>query len=530
MKRLSSSPAARFLFTLPAVFLLLVAAGCDGGGTGGETVLSSGVREVVESPEFANSSWGIRVADLGSGEELESLDSGAMLDPASTTKLFTAAAALDVLGEDYTFETPVYRRGGMGLGGALEGDLVLVAGGDLVLGGRGAIDGTIEYTDADHADANALGYAELTGGDPLAGLDELARQVAAGGIREIKGDVIVDDRLYGPGSSFNPSEEYILTPIMVNENLIDLVITPGSPGGPAEVEWRPRPSVYQVENRVVTITAGERTELVIEESSPGVITVEGLIPADAGETVRTFQVTDPASFARTLFIEALRRAGVTVAAPETGTNNVAALPAPGSYAEPDRVALLVSPPLKEYARLILKVSHNLGADTLLYLMAVDRGGSTMEEGLALEKAFLDRAGVDTGGIILNDGQGAFGANFVSPDSVVQLLRYMSTRGDFATYRDCLPVLGVDGSLAGVLTSSPAAGKVQAKTGTHAGGDALNQRMVVQARALGGYMVTASGRELVFDINVNHVPIDDMDGLLEMMQKHAGIVEAVYNEY
>ena len=154
----------------------------------------------------------------------------------------------------------------------------------------------------------------------------------------------------------------------------------------------------------------------------------------------------------------------------------------------------------------------------------------MEEGLALEKAFLDRAGVDTGGIILNDGQGAFGANFISPESVVQLLRYMSTRDDFAAYRDCLPVLGVDGSLARVLTSSPAAGNVQAKTGTHAGGDALNQRMVVQARALGGYMVTASGRELVFDINVNHVPIDDMDGLQEMMQKHAGIVEALYNEY
>ena len=307
-------------------------------------MLSGGVREVVESPEFANSSWGIRVVDLGSGEELESLNPEAMLDPASTTKLFTSAAAFDVLGEGHTFETPVYRRGGMGLGGALEGDLVLVAGGDLVLGGRGALDGTIEYTDADHADANALGYADLTEGDPLAGLEEMARQVAAGGIREIEGDVIVDDRLYGPDRSFNPAEEYILTPIMVNENLIDLVITPASTGSPATVDWRPRTAAYKVENKVVTTSPGEQLELEIEESSPGVITVEGRIPADAGETVRTFQVTDPASFARTLFIEALRRAGVTVTAPETGANNTAALPSPGSYAESDRVALLTSPP------------------------------------------------------------------------------------------------------------------------------------------------------------------------------------------
>ncbi len=219
-----------------------------------------------------------------------------------------------------------------------------------------------------------------------------------------------------------------------------------------------------------------------------------------------------------------------VDAPVTGANDAAALPAEGSYTEAQRVALLTSPPFSEYGKLIMKVSHNLGADTLLFLVAVHEGGDTMEEGLAVEKDFLDRAGVDTEGIILNDGQGAYGANYFSPNTVVELLRYMSTRPDFPAYFDCLPVLGVNGSLANVLTDSPAAGNAQAKTGTHAGADMLNQRMVVQARALGGYMTAASGRQLVYNFNVNHVGIVDMDGLREIMQKHAGILEALYEEY
>lgn len=525
----ASLRSVRTMAALLIVPLLFLAAGC--GDSSNEGGLSRGVQDVVESPEFANSSWGVMVADLDSGEALESLNPDAMLDPASTTKLFTIASAFDVLGEDYRFETPVYRMGEVGAGGVLGGDLVLVASGDLVLGGRGALSGTIEYTNADHADANALGYATLSQGDPLAGLQDLARQVAASGVTEVKGDVLVDDRLYGPGHSFNPREEYILTPIMVNENLVDLVVTPAAAAGdPAAVDWRPESAAYTVDNQVTTVAAGKPVELDIEENSPGIITVEGQVPVGGGETVRTFQVTDPASFARTLFIEALRGAGVKVDAPELQANDAAALPAEGSYVDSQRVALLTSPPFSEYGKLIMKVSHNLGADTLLFLIAVHEGGDTIEEGLAVEKDFLDRAGVGTQGMILNDGQGAYGANYVSPDSVVGLLRYMSTRPDFAAYHDCLPVLGVDGSLASVLKDSPAAGNAQAKTGTHAGVDTLNQRMVVQARALGGYMTTAGGRELVYNFNVNHVGIDDMDGLRAIMQKHAGILEALYEEY
>lgn len=528
MKKASLITWFTIIVLLPT--LLVLAPGC-GGSAGDAGQLPPGIQEVVDSPEFEYSTWAIRVVDLESGEEVfESLNPDVMLDPASTTKLFTVATGFDVLGSDYRFSTPVYRQGESTAAGILQGDLVLVASGDLAMGGRGALEGTIEYTSADHNDANALGMGELTEGDPLAGLDELARQVAAGGIEEVRGDVVIDDRLFGPGRSFSANEEYVITPIVINDNLIDLIIKPTQPGSPAEVDWRPQSAAYRVENKVVTIDEGGQTEIETASAGPGVITVAGQVPAGEDEVIRTYQVEDPASFARTLFIEALRRAGVEVDSPETGENNTAKLPAEDSYAEGERVALLESPPFREYGKLILKVSHNLGADSILYWVAVHEGGKTMEDGLAVEHDFLQDAGVDTDGLIINDGQGAFGSNFMSPFSVVQLLRYMSTRDDFAEYRGCLPVLGVDGSLANTLPDSPAAGNVQAKTGTHAGGDAMNGRPVVFARALGGYMVTASGRELAYDINVNNVPINSMDEFKAIIDKHARIVEVIYEEY
>jgi len=512
------------------ILLLLFIPGC------GETSkdagkLSSGVRDVIDAAEFKYSTWGIRVVDLETGKEVyESFNQDTMLDPASTTKLFTVATAFDVLGADYRFKTPVYANGEVGPNGQLKGDLILVASGDLDMGGRTTPEGNIEYTNADHNDANALGTGELTETDPLAGLNDLARQVAESGIKEVSGDVLIDDRLYGPGRSFDPNEEYIITPIMINDNLIDFTIKPTRPGSPAEIEWRPQAATYQVETQVQTVSGDQEAGIEIKLASPGLIVVEGQVPEGESEMVRTYQVEDPASFARTLFIEALARAGVTVDSPETRENASDGLPGGDDYPGMQQVALLESPPFAKYAKLILKVSHNLGADTLLYLIAVHEGKQTMEDGLQIEGAFLKKAGVDTDGLVLNDGQGATGANLVSPDSAIGLLRYMSTRDDYETYRDCLPVLGVDGSLAKVLTDSPAKGKVQAKTGTHLGGDTMNNRAVAFARALAGYMTTASGRELVFDINVNNVPIGEMSELKGLMEKHAGILEIIYKEY
>ena len=196
-----------------------------------------------------------------------------------------------------------------------------------------------------------------------------------------------------------------------------------------------------------------------------------------------------------------------------------------------QVALLESLPFSEYAKLILKVSHNLGADTLLYLMAVQQGGKTMTEGLQAELAFLRSAGVDLAGVVLRDGQGASGSNYICPQAVIQLLRYMSTRNDFQAYRDALPIMGVDGSLAHLVErDSPIRGKVLAKTGTHVSFDEANSRILLISRALGGYLTTSSGRDLVFALYLNNMSVTSMEECMAALNKHASILNNIYQKY
>lgn len=113
------------------------------------------------------------------------------------------------------------------------------------------------------------------------------------------------------------------------------------------------------------------------------------MPADAtAPFVATFQVPDPAAFARTVLIEALERNGVTVSAPTLGSNPGSDLPSSEEVKALPVSATYASPPFREYAKLINKVSHNLGANLLPPLMAVHHGKHTYADGMQIERNFL----------------------------------------------------------------------------------------------------------------------------------------------
>src|ERR687897_2372156 len=266
--------------------------------TGGP--LPAEITAIIERPRYAMARWGIYVADRETGEAVYDLRGGERFLAASTTKLFPGAAALAAYGPDYRFETPVYRTGAVGADGTLAGDLILVASGDPTMGGRTTPDGGIAYTPFDHIYANAFPtLATLTPENPLAGLDDLAQQVAAAGIRRVDGDVVIDARLF-PAME---KDDYVLTPIWINDNLIDVTNTPGEVGDAATIVWRPQTVAYQVQGEVQTVTAGAALDVSVSSPRPGQIAVAGQIPVDQTQLVRTHQVEDPPAFARTLLIE-----------------------------------------------------------------------------------------------------------------------------------------------------------------------------------------------------------------------------------
>src|SRR5262249_3858424 len=149
--------------------------------------------------------------------------------------------------------------------------------------------------------------------DPLAGLKELARQVKAAGVERVTGDVMIDDRLFDKERS-SGSGPGLVTPIVVNDNVIDVQITPAStPGWPALVTAQPETVFAQVDGQVDTRESGDPF-IEVSGSGPGRIIVRGRIGVNAKPAVRISPVGDPAAFARALFIECLRREGVAVEA------------------------------------------------------------------------------------------------------------------------------------------------------------------------------------------------------------------------
>lgn len=455
--------------------------------------------EVMNKPQYENGYWSVYVEDLETGDVVIDLDGDRMLQPGSFVKTYSTGAAWLEFGPDSTVTTPVKATGDV-VGGVLQGDLVLVGQGDLTMGGRTKDDGTIDYTNLDHNDANPLPGATLTPEDPLTGLDDLAAQVKASGIDAVSGNVIVDDRLFSGELANQP-----ISPIIINQNIIDVIITPGAAeGDPATAELWPAVAPWTVDMQVETVPAGETYKIDDPTATPdGRITVTGTIAADAGEQLKVYAFADPATFARTAFIEALGRAGVTVTADPIAVNATDALAAEDAVAALLSVAELESLPLAEEAEYVMKISYNRGAQTFICRLAVEAGSKACDDGMPVAGAAWRAAGLDTSDVVLLDGSG-LERNYVTGENAAAVQRIMFARDDADRWRETLPILGVDGSLTDVQTDSDAAGKVFAKTGTLVDLDLFQDdlRFRLVTKTLGGIMDTESGRTLAFTIIVN----------------------------
>lgn len=490
---------------LLAVVAIAASASIASAATGPVPGLDPAALQVMNQPAYAHAQWFISVRDLDTGEQLISLNADALVEPGSVVKTYSVGAAWQRFGPGHTVVTPVKRNGRV-RGGRLRGDLILVGMGDITLDGRTKPDGTVDFTNLDHNDANALPGATLTPENPLTGLRKLAQQVRASGIRVVSGDVIVDDRLFETSQLENGP----VTPIVVNNNLIDFTTTPGRVGETARIAMRPIVAPWKVTSRVRTVAAGGDTDITVTSPRHGRVVLTGTIAADAGPVVNVYAFADPARYARTAFIQELRRAGVRVRANPTARNPVRRLPSWAAVGRLPAVATLESLPLSQEATYILKVSYNRGAQTMICLLAVAAGSRDCDDGLPEAARIWRAAGLDTDGAVLIDGSGLTG-NLITADNQVQLETIMSRRPDAAQWQAALPILGVDGSLALVQPGGPATGKVFAKTGTLGSGDLFNNRILFPAKALGGYMDARSGRRLAFAIIAANSVFDDIEG-------------------
>jgi D-alanyl-D-alanine carboxypeptidase/D-alanyl-D-alanine-endopeptidase (penicillin-binding protein 4) len=498
---------------------LLVAALLGGGAAPGPAQGAAGVaaepgkalgariRAFLQAPRFAAARWGIQVLDLDTGRVLFDQDAGKYFLPASDTKLFTAAMALQELGPDLRIRTSLYASARPGGDGALAGDLVLYGRGDPSL------------------------MAPWRGGpyrpDPM---ERLAEQLQAQGVRSIRGDLVGDDSCftappYGPGADWADLRfPYGAEPtaLAVHHNWVDLWVYPGpAPGTPCFLFAQPGHGLVALRNDTRTAAPGAG-QGVRADRAPGeaAVRVTGSLAAGAGPVRLAVTIRDSALFAARLLERALARHGIRL----EGRVRSRHAQDRGTPLRPDQMVELghlESPPLGTILKDMLKDSDNLSAQLVLLQAGARAGaavaGDTARRGLAVLDAWMARAGLRPGDAVLEEGAGLSRRNLVQPRAIVQLLAYMDRQPAGAAFRAALPLAGVDGTLRERLGGTAAAGILNAKTGT-----------LRDTYALSGY----SGR-LAFALLLNNYPPDpaagapppqaDLDALAAMVAEASGAV-------
>jgi D-alanyl-D-alanine carboxypeptidase/D-alanyl-D-alanine-endopeptidase (penicillin-binding protein 4) len=423
--------------------------------------------------------FAVDVKSIDTGERLYELNAGRLMMPASNMKILTLAAAAEVLGWDYRFVTTLETNGTVADG---------VLRGDLIVRGRG--DPSINSRD---------GRAEAV-------LFEWTRALQAAGITAIDGRIVGDDQAFddeglGAGWAWDYLQYGYAAPagaLEFNENTATLTISPGTAAGSAAFLTLSAASGFTIVNRAVTGATGSIETLDYRRHlDRAVLEVTGSIPLGSASAVRSVAVLNPTLFFAQALKDGLAARGIPVSGDAVDLDDVAAEMLMEGAVERRVLATTESPPLRAIATVLMKVSQNLYAETLLKAVAASGGGlGTTEGGRMAVRALLDSWGVPRDAYVMYDGSGLSRYNYVTARTLTTVLERLY--GD-ARHRDAfiatLPTAGRDGTMAARLRRTRAEGNALAKTGS-----------IANVRSLSGFVRTRDGEMLVFGILTNHFVI------------------------
>jgi len=431
----------------------------------------AGLDGVLSAPALQGATTSLVVREANTGKLVCEFNPQSQLVPASSLKLVTTAAAMEVLGADYRFSTTLLSSG-VQQGSVLAGDLYL----------RGTGDPTMRQED----------YRVLAAG------------LASKGITRVRGRLILDDTAFDRerlGVDWDSADEQQFFSAQIsalsvspNDDLdVGSILVKVRAGGrarqPVQVSFTPDNHYMSVLNRATT----GRGPLSISRGHGGnLLRVDGGLPKG---TVRTAQVTvwEPTGLVADLFRTALLQEGIVV---EGGSVlGVATPPSARPLVEHQ------SPVLADLMAPLLKLSNNNMAEILLKSMGHKTANTgTAQAGAAAVNAFLRGHGVSQVQLLQVDGSGLSRRNQVSAQTLSDLLLVARGRPWFQAWYVALPVAGnpermIGGTLRKRLRGTAAANNVHAKTGS-----------MRSVSSLAGYVTSQTGQFLVFAMVSNHYQV------------------------
>jgi D-alanyl-D-alanine carboxypeptidase/D-alanyl-D-alanine-endopeptidase (penicillin-binding protein 4) len=402
------------------------------------------------------------VQEVGAHEPILAWNAGRAMNPASTMKLVTTLAALEVLGPTYTWRTEVYAQGPV-LGDVLHGDLVL------------------------------KGY-----GDPKLTLENfwlLLRDVRARGLREIRGELVLDRSFFAPQNPDPPRFDselmrpYNVPPdaLLLNFKSVRLQFVPQEDSGTVKIVSTPHLPQIEIVNQLA-LGAGhcdfwpERPQALPEQAR---LVFTGVFPSGCGEKSRNFALLNPNDYALTLFQQLWRELGGAFAG---GVREGAVAP------EATLLATWESPPLAEVIRDINKFSNNVMARQLFLTLslAVEAPPLSTSKAARAVREWARRVDLDLPELVIENGSGLSRIERISARGLARVLLRAMSAPLMPEYLASLPIPGIDGTLRRRLNASPASGQAHIKTGYLDG-----------VRAIAGYVLDQQGRWLVVVAIINH---------------------------
>ena len=416
------------------------------------------VKQALKQAGIPRSAVGIVVQQTGGHKALISLNAKQAMNPASTMKLLTTYAGLDLLGPAYTWKTEAWLDGEL-KAGVLHGDLVL------------------------------KGY-----GDPKFTIEQFWLWLAefrARGLREVRGNLVLDRSFFDlpphdPAAFDNdPVRAYNVGPdaLLLNFNTLRLRYLPD--GDKLNVITEPPLDGIWLDNRLTPGPAGGCEgwdDGVIVQPSGDSVVLQGGYPGDCGEREHNLSVMPHTRYVEAVFRALWKELGGTLQGElrEGAAGDDATL-----------FSTHHSDPLSAIIRDINKYSNNVMARQLFLTLGATEQAS-IERSVRVVQDWLQKQRLDFPELVLENGAGLSRTERISAQHLAQLLHRAATHPFSAELQASLPILGVDGSVKKRLQESPSAGHARLKTGTLEG-----------VKTLAGYVRSNNGKEWVVVFFINH---------------------------
>jgi serine-type D-Ala-D-Ala carboxypeptidase/endopeptidase (penicillin-binding protein 4) len=446
--------------------------------------LQSAVSRLEADPQMKYGILGLHITDASTGKPVFSRNSAIGIAVASSQKVITAAAALELLGQDFRYTTTL-AASGYQVGSDLNGDLVLTGTGDPTLG--------------------SWRYQQTV---DTAVINKWVNAVKSRGIKNIRGGITVIDHNSSSSLSSTIPEGYIWQDIgnyygagtcLTNwhENQYDVILRSGASGKPVVITaLSPSPPLVRIHNQVVAGKAGSGDNAYIFAAPySDHIFIRGTIPPNSNRFTIAGSLPDPGMAVGSALQAALLKEGIVVdslvkTAFNAGIRDKRSTPNQLNIAHQ-------SPPLDSIIYWFLRKSINVYGEALVKTLSMQQDeGYELDKGITILKKFWQKQGVEDAAINIIDGSGLSPSSRVTAAALVSVMMYAKKRPWFRAFYEALPEYN----------------GLKMKSGTIGG-----------AKSFTGYVRSKSGKEYVFAIVVNNFSgsasqiVEKMYGVLNVLK-------------